>query len=127
MIQRKTKLKILFGLQLTIGISLCVGGIWVPPLFVVGGIFIGGALGMFQSSFNTSDFTRDAPNEPEQRMTERQPNVEVNHAPTPPNSPVCREEHHTQNMFFQFNLNGQYRGRSFSEELPRNKGKLTLA
>jgi len=126
MIQRKTKLKILFGLQLIIGISLCIGGIWVPPLFVVGGIFIGGALGMFQSSFNTSDFTRDAPSEPQQRMAESQPNVEVNNAPTPPNSPVCREEHHTQNMFFQFNLNGINRERSLSEDSPTNKGKLTL-
>jgi len=126
MIQRKTKLKILFGLQLIIGISLCIGGIWVPPLFVVGGIFIGGALGMFQSSFNTSDFTRDAPSEPQQRMAESQPNVEVNNAPTPPNSPVCREEHHTQNMFFQFNLNGINRGGSLSEDSPTNKGKLTL-
>ena len=42
---------IVFFTLLVCGIALCIGGIWLPPLLVPGGICLSGAFGMFASSY----------------------------------------------------------------------------
>ncbi len=48
----KTKIKVVFWTSLIAGVALCIGGIWVAALLVPGGIFIAGALGMYQSAYS---------------------------------------------------------------------------
>lgn len=50
----KTKVRIIFWGSLIIGLALCIGGIWVEPLLIPGGILLAGALGMYQSAYAVS-------------------------------------------------------------------------
>lgn len=51
----RTKLKIVFIVSMVAGIGLCIGGIFLAPLLVPGGILIAAGLGMFQSAFTAED------------------------------------------------------------------------
>ena len=49
----KTKLKIGFTILFVVGVGLCVGGIFLAPLMIPGGVFLAGSLAMFQSIFSS--------------------------------------------------------------------------
>jgi len=62
------------------GTGFIIGGIWVPPLFAVGGVILASSLGFFQGAFSKG--CTSTPNqEPE---TPREPDVVP---PAPPNTP----------------------------------------
>lgn len=71
----KTKLKIVFWSSLIVGISLCIGGIWLAPLLVPGGIVLGAALAMYQSAYSQPDHVEE-PREMVELTQARQPTTD---------------------------------------------------
>ena len=79
-----TKLKLVFWGCLVIGTALCIGGAWVAPLLVPGGILLAAAFGMFQSAYSA----------PQQEDEDHFVNVNnmVSHPPEVNASPVLIEQ-----------------------------------
>lgn len=50
-----TQLHVVFGLSLCLGVGLCIGGIFMPPLLVPGAVFLAGALAFYQSSWSNAN------------------------------------------------------------------------
>lgn len=111
----KTKLKLVFWCSLIAGVALCIGGIWLAPLLVPGGILLAGSLAMYQSAY-AAEVVDD---HIAQHLDMVQPNAQ----------PQENGMHVTQNVGLFF----MYRPRSDSEltdslpERPRNPSpRLTL-
>lgn len=54
-ITKKTKEKIAFTVLIITGIGLCIGGIWFPPLLVIGGPMIAGGLAILSNYLQDKD------------------------------------------------------------------------
>lgn len=52
---KKTKEKIAFTILISGGIGLCIGGIWFPPLLVMGGPMIAGGLAILSNYLQDKD------------------------------------------------------------------------
>lgn len=59
---------IFFICSLLVGIGLCVGGIWLPPLLIPGGAFIAGALGMMAQAYFKGRNQGDSDHAPDIQM-----------------------------------------------------------
>lgn len=54
-----------FVTLIIIGIGLCIGGIWLPPLLIPGGVVLAGALSMYASAYTRMyPWRQDNPAEP---------------------------------------------------------------
>lgn len=73
--ERKLKLKLVFWGSLLSGIGLCIGGIWLPPILVPGGILLAAAFGMYQSVYATNEQAHQTPPSPEGLEMVRQSNT----------------------------------------------------
>ena len=45
------KYNVVFVIMLVSGIALCIGGIWLPPLLIPGGVCLTGAFAMYASAY----------------------------------------------------------------------------
>ncbi len=88
-----------FALLILGGLSLCIAGVWVPPLLVPGGVFLTGAFGMWASAYVRmypweAKMEADASETPGTRASIEHPNVDnVNH---PNVTNVTIDDHHIE-------------------------------
>jgi hypothetical protein len=91
----RNKLKILFAIQILIGVGFCVGGLVIPALFIVGAAFLGGALGMLQGTMATSEGSGETP----------APVVAANeHVHESAHTTISYDSHDVTNNLYQYRL-----------------------
>lgn len=101
-------IKIIFWCSFVVGLALCIGGIWVPPLLIPGGVLISASLGMYQSVFQpTSDneANNHGADNPEQAHAQ---NIQVDHNVINPQI----------NMLFLYEINPDEHGEAHEIERP---------
>lgn len=100
----KKKTYVVFFLILTVGIGLCVAGIWVgESLYIAGAAFIAGALGMCSQAQgfteSAAEVTHGSPPRPLMVENPATDDIEARHHPHRP--------HHTQTILFSRQISGQ--------------------